>query len=353
VRKAEIEEFPEADRAPGCFHPRNTYDLIGHSDAEARFLKAQASGRLHHAWLITGAPGVGKATLAYRMARHILGGQSLLKTSMDIPESDPVAQRLASLGHGNFMLLRRPYDFKLKKIRTEIPVDDVRAMGKFFQGTAAEDKSWRVCLIDTADDLNRNSENAILKILEEPPAKALIILLSSSPGRLLPTIRSRCMHLPLRAVPEAEIGPWLRDRVNAPDQIIEAAVKLSRGGPGKAIALAQNADSVLKPLTGFLSSLDRTSSKMDHILANAMSAQNAGAARTLFWEALQDVLQAQSVYSVTGEWHGAFKPLPVTKPPEVWQKLWDKVGEMQRVEAAINMDKKTVMSDTLAAIRAA
>jgi len=161
------------------------------------------------------------------------------------------------------------------------------------------------------------------------------------------------MHLPLRAVPEAEIGPWLRDRVNAPDQIIEAAVKLSRGGPGKAIALAQNADSVMKPLTGFLSSLDRTSSKMDHILANAMSAQNAGAARTLFWEALQDVLQAQSVYSVTGEWHGAFKPLPVTKPPEVWQKLWDKVGEMQRVEAAINMDKKTVMSDTLAAIRAA
>ena len=137
MRKAEIEEYPEADRAPGCPHPRETYDLIGHSEAEKRFLKAQASGRLHHAWLITGAPGVGKATLAYRMMRHILGGQSLLKDSMNIPESDPVAQRVESLGHGNLMLLRRPYDFKLKKIRTEIPVDDVRAMGKFFQGTAA------------------------------------------------------------------------------------------------------------------------------------------------------------------------------------------------------------------------
>lgn len=353
MRKAEIEEYPEADRAPGCPHPRETYDLIGHSDAETRFLKAQASGRLHHAWLITGAPGVGKATLAYRMIRHILGGKSLLTTSMDVPQSDPVAQRIESLGHGNFMLLRRPYDFKLKKIRTEIPVDDVRAMGKFFQGTAAEDKSWRVCLIDTADDLNRNSENAILKLLEEPPAKALIILLSSSPGRLLPTIRSRCMHLPLRAVPETEIAPWLRDRVDAPEQIIDAAVKLSRGGPGKAIALAQNSDTVLKPLTGFLGSLDRSNSKMDTILANSLSAKNAGASRQLFWEALEDVLQAQSVFSVTGEWNGAFKPLPVSKAPETWQKLWDKVCEMQRVEAAINMDKKTVMSDILSLIRAA
>lgn len=353
MRKVEIEEYPEADRAPGCPHPRETYELIGHGAAETRFLQAQASGRLHHAWLITGAPGVGKATLAYRMIRHILGGTSLLTTSMDVPKTDPVAQKIESLGHGNFMLLRRPYDFKLKKIRTEIPVDDVRGMGKFFQGTASEDESWRVCLIDTADELNRNSENAILKLLEEPPEKALIILLSSAPGRLLPTIRSRCMHLPLREVPEAEIAPWLRGRVDVPDMIIEAAVKLSRGGPGKAIALAQNADTVLKPLTGFLSSLDRSNSKMDHILANSLAAQNAGASRQLFWEALQDVLQAQSVYSVTGEWHGAFKPLPVTKSPEIWQKLWDKVGEMQRLEAAINMDKKTVMSDTLSAIRAA
>jgi len=353
VRKAEIEEFPEADRAPGCPHPRETYDLIGHAPAETRFLKAQSSGRFHHAWLITGTPGVGKATLAYRMIRHVLGGKSLLQGSMDIPQTDPIAQRIASLGHGNFMLLRRPYDFKLKKLRTEIPVNDVRDMGKFFQGTAAEDNSWRVCLIDSADNLNRNSENAILKLLEEPPEKALIILLSSAPGRLLPTIRSRCMHLPLREVAEIDITPWLRGRVDAPDAIIEAAVKLSRGGPGKAIALVQNADEVLKPLSAFLKSLDRSQAKIDHILASGLSLQKAGASRALFWEALQDVLQAQSTFSVTGEWTGPFKPLPVSKDPETWTKLWDKVGEMQRVEAAINMDKKTVMSDTLSYIRAA
>lgn len=352
MRKAVIEEYPEADRAPECSHPRDTFDLIGHAQSEARFLKAHASGRLHHAWLLTGTPGVGKATLAYRMARHILGGQSLLEGSMDIPATDPVAQRIASLGHGNFTLLRKPYDFKLKKLRSEIPIDDVRALGKFFQGTAAEDKSWRVCLIDSADDLNRNSENAILKLLEEPPEKALIILLSSAPGRLLPTIRSRCMHLPLREVPEADIAPWLRSHVDAPEAVLEAAVKLSRGGPGKAIALVQNADTVLKPLSGFLKSLDRSQAKIDHTIANSLSLQNASAARALFWEALQDVLQAQSTFSVTGEWRGAFKPLPVSKPPQTWQKLWDKVGETQRIEAAINMDKKTVMSDMLSQIRA-
>jgi len=353
ARRNEQEDYPEADRAPGCQHPRETYDLIGHKGAEAKFLLAQASGRLHHAWLVTGTPGVGKATLAYRMVRHILGGKSLLKTSMDIPQSDPVAQRIASLGHGNFTLLRRPYDFKLKKLRAEIPVDDVRALGKFFQGTAAEDKTWRVCLIDTADDLNRNSENAILKLLEEPPQKALIILLSSAPGRLLPTIRSRCMHLPLCEVPEDDISSWLRGRTDVPDAIFNAAVKLSRGGPGKAMALAQNVDTVLTPLTGYLKSLDRQNSKMDHILANSLSLQNAGSARALFWEALQDMLQAQSVFSVTGEWHGAFNPLPVNKSPEIWQKLWAKVGDMQRLETAINMDKKTVMSNTLSSIRAA
>jgi len=90
VRKAEIEEFPESDRAPGCPHPRETFDLIGHIDAEKRFLTAQSSGRLHHAWLITGTPGVGKATLAYRIIRHTLGGKSLLENSMNIPHSDMI-----------------------------------------------------------------------------------------------------------------------------------------------------------------------------------------------------------------------------------------------------------------------
>ena len=154
-------------------------------------------------------------------------------------------------------------------------------------------------------------------------------------------------------MPEAEIIPWLKARVEVSDVILHAAVKLSRGGPGKAIALAQNSNDVLRPLSQYLKSLDQSQAKIDHLIANNLAAQNASMSRALFWEALQDILRAQSVFSLTGEWLGAFKPLPVAKNVDIWAMLWDKVCEIQRAEAAINMDKKTVMLETLSNIRAA
>jgi len=350
--RGDTEAPPEADRADGCPHPRETYELMGHQSAERRFLDSERAGRLHHAWLITGPSGCGKATLAYRMIRHILGGRSRLPNSLDIPANDPVSQRIQALGHGDFFLLRRPYDHKTKKFRSEIPVSETRRLRDFFTQKPAEG-GWRVCLIDDADALNRNAENGVLKTLEEPPDRAIIILLSSVPGRLLPTIRSRCLHLPLRAVSEAEITPWLRQRVDVDPAILEAAVKLSNGAPGKAFALAQNADSVLKPFTRFLASLDRDNAQLDHQLANALALQSAGTARALFWEALQTILQAQAVFSVTQEWGSAFRPLPVSKPPERWQALWRRAGFLQEREAALNMDKKTVMLTLLSDIRSA
>lgn len=352
MAKRDSADIPEADRAPGCPHPRETYDLIGHQAAEKRFIDARSSGRLHHAWLITGPPGVGKATLAYRMTRSLLGGRSLLEDSLDIPSSDPVSQRIESLGHGDFFLMRRPYDHKSKKLRAEIPVNETRRLRDFFAHKSSED-GWRVCLVDSMDVMNRNAENGILKTLEEPPEKSVIILLSSVPGRLLPTIRSRCILLPLQGVDGGEIRNWLAPKVEQPDSLIDAAVKLSRGGPGKAIALCQNADMVLKPLSQFLASLKSSDTRLDQKLSNMLAAQNAGAARTLFWEALQDILQAQAVYAATGEWHSAFKPLPVSKPSQTWQKMWERVGHLQNREAALNMDKKTVMLDALSSIRAA
>lgn len=353
MRREETVYLPEADRSPGCAHPRETYKLIGHSVAEARFLRAQTANRLHHAWLITGPVGVGKATLAYRLIRHMLGGQSLLKGGLDIPADDPVSQRIEAMGHGNLFVLRRPYDEKAKRLKTEIPIASVRAMNTFFENTPAEDGLPRIAIIDSIDEMNRNAENALLKTLEEPPKDALIILISNSPGRLLPTIRSRCMALDLRPVPEAEIAPWLRDHVNVAPPILDAAVKLSRGGPGKAVALANNADEVLGPLTRFIASLERGDSSLDHAVAGRLSLKDQGPARAMFWDCLQDILQSQARFSVTGEWIGAFKPLRVAKPAQHWMALWRKMGEWQRIEDAINMDKKTVMLTALSELRAA
>lgn len=349
----ETEKLPESDRAPGCPHPRETYDLLGHSEAENRFLQAKSSGRLHHAWLLTGAPGIGKATLSYRMARSLLGGQSLMEGSLDIPKSDPVSQRIESRGHGNLFVVNRPWDSKTKKFKQDIPVDLIRSVGSFLQGTAAEDNERRVVIVDTAEDLNTNAENALLKMLEEPPSKTVMILLSSSPGRLLPTIRSRCMAVSLKAVPKTDILDWLTRQGQGSDDLIQACAALSRGGPGKAIALAQNATQVLLPLKRYMESLSNGRAKMDMDIAKSLAPQNALVARALFWDVLEDNIQACATFSQTGRWEGAFAPPQITKSAQDWVKAWSHIREQKLKEAAINLNKTATMLNTLSAVRAA
>ena len=354
MRKIEnAESLPEADRADGCAHPREVYKLLGHSEAESRFLKAYQSGRMHHAWLLTGPKGIGKATLAYRMARLLLGGQSLLETSLNIPKSDPIAQRVEALTHGNLFVLRRPYDTKLKRFRQDIPVDNVRKLSGFFQETAAETGTWRVCIIDSADELNRNSENAILKLLEEPPSNTSFILMSSSPGRLLPTIRSRCLNLELRAVPDDSIQSWLSEFGSGSAELLTAAVKLSRGAPGKALALVQNADVVLRSLSDYFGSLGQTNHGLDMSIAKALSDKKNQTSRALFWDGLEDTLHAHAIHAATGRYAGPFAPAKLDRSPKIWQENHSRVIDIRRTEAAINLDKTTTLFELLSSIRAA
>ncbi|MDG1523102.1 MAG: DNA polymerase III subunit delta' [Hellea sp.] len=346
----ETDNLPEPDCIPGCLHPRRTYNLVGHRDAEKLFIKSLDSGRMHHGWLVTGVPGIGKATLAYRMIRYALGGKPLLPNSLDVPKTDIVSQKLESLGHGNFKLIRIPYDYKTKKLRTEIPVNSIRELSGFFRSTAAEDNALRVCLIDSADNLNLNSQNALLKLLEEPPARSLVILLSASPGRLLPTIRSRCIGLSLKSISDKEIESWLSSRVNASQSVIDNVVSLSRGAPGKAISLYNNFDRVIKPLGTYLKGLSNVNSSLDFNLINDLALIKNRSARKLFWEALQDTLHSQAIHSCTGDWEGAFEPIKIIKTSEEWQLLWRKTVEMQQLETKLNMDKKTALVDILNAI---
>ena len=209
---AEDEDFEadetRGDRAEAAVPaPRENPSLSGHEPAEKELLSAFASGRLPHGLLITGPHGVGKATLAFRFARFLLsqgaapsaGGlfAPAVPSSLALPPEHPVFRRVASSGHADLLTVERGIDPKRKRERTEIVVDDTRAIAAFLRLTPAEG-GWRIVVVDTADEMNRNAANAVLKILEEPPSRALLILVSDNPGRLLPTIRSRCRRLPLR-----------------------------------------------------------------------------------------------------------------------------------------------------------
>ncbi len=182
--------------------PRETTALFGHREAETALLNAYRSGRIPHAWLIGGAAGIGKATLAYRMARFVLAYRNPLASDVQRAETlgvdpcDPVARHVAAGAHGGLLTLERTLNDK-GVMRTVITVDETRETISFFGSTAAVE-GWRVCIVDTVDELNPNAANALLKILEEPPQQSLFLLVSHAPARVLPTILSRCRKLPLR-----------------------------------------------------------------------------------------------------------------------------------------------------------
>src|ERR1700738_46384 len=183
-------------------HPRETTVLFGHREAEAALLNAYRSGRILHAWLIGGAQGIGKATLAYRMARFVLAHRDPLAADVQRAEtlfvnpSDPVARHIAAGAHGGLLTLERSLNDK-GVLRTVITVDETRETIPFFGSTAAV-AGWRGCILGTVDELNPNAANALLKILEEPPQQSLFLLVSHAPARVLPTIQSRCRKLALR-----------------------------------------------------------------------------------------------------------------------------------------------------------
>ena len=175
----------DSDRIEGFDHPRETFALVGQDDALRRAARALRAGRPPSAWLITGAPGVGKATLAYRIARYLLayGATDAGPEDMAVPPDHPVSRQVAAQSHPGLLVLKRAVNPKTGKLMTVLSVDEVRRLADFF-GMTSGAGGWRVAIIDTADDMNDNAANALLKMLEEPPANAMLLVLSNTPGRL-------------------------------------------------------------------------------------------------------------------------------------------------------------------------
>ena len=241
ARRSRItEETFESDRIAGFPHPRETELLLGQDAALDLASAALRGGRPPHAWLITGPPGIGKATLAYRMARYLLryGATTEGPADLSVLKDDPVARQVAARAHPGLLVLKRGINPKSGKPQTELPVDEVRRLSGFF-GMTAGAGGWRVAILDPADDMNENAANALLKQLEEPPEKAMLILLSHRPGRLLPTIRSRCRRLELRPVSDGVLEGALKTLL--PDMEGEerhALAHLAGGSIGAALTLA-------------------------------------------------------------------------------------------------------------------
>ena len=245
AKKPETTDYRRSmcDRLENIAYPGEHPNLLGHDDALAEISHAYKKQRMHHAWLMTGPKGIGKATLALAAASHLLRYPDLSFTPDQIsnPGPDDDTFRLIGRGgHPNVLHITRPLNAKTGKYRREITIDEIRKLKAFFTRTRVQD-SWRICIIDSADELNINATNALLKILEEPPERTLFFVLANRPGRLLPTIRSRCRQLHLRPLTNENLHQALEflgvDLSNLINSELDTLLRLSQGSVRRAIML--------------------------------------------------------------------------------------------------------------------
>jgi DNA polymerase-3 subunit delta' len=365
---ADDEEGGEAAEA-AVPAPRENPSLSGHEPAEQELLRAFASGRLPHGLLITGPHGIGKATLAFRFARFLLsqGGEPSAgglfapapPRSLTLPPEHPVFRRVASSGHADLLTVERGIDPKRKRERTEIVVEDTRAIASFLRLTPAEG-GWRIVIVDTADEMNRNAANAVLKILEEPPDRAILILVSDNPGRLLPTIRSRCRRLTLRPLSDAVVGDLIgryRPDLSASDRA--ALIDLAEGSIGHALELAEQDGLALhRRLIELLGALPDIKGAALHEFAEGVARWGNEDAFRVLAELMPATLaraiaKAARSGSVGEGREAAIGRLLTRAGLDRWVEVWERITELFAEADAVNLDRKQVVLNAFFALEEA
>ena len=315
--------------------PRTNPALVGHTDAAAALDEAIRAGRVHHAWLITGPEGIGKATLAYRFARHLLAPAG---ANPDAPES-PVFRRVAAATHADLLTVERAWDDKRKRLRAEIVVDDVRAVAEFLRLTPAEG-GWRVVVVDGAEHLNRNAANALLKVLEEPPPRAVLLLACAAPGRLLPTIRSRCRHLRLMPLTPGQTDEALAlvlPDIAAGERAGLAA--LATGSPGRATELAEGGGVAIAGLVAdVLRDVPRVTALRAYEVADKLARGDGG--YSTFMDLLRAAISGAVREAARGQGDPAQQRLAATRPLAEWGDLWQALTRLQDETERFNLDKR-------------
>ena len=321
--------------------PRESYHLEGEEGPERAFLGALARGRLHHAWLLVGPEGVGKATFAYRAARRLLGATpdpdyGVLGANPD----DPVCRQIVGHAHSDLMVIEREADDG--KPRKTIPVDEARALPEFFSKSPGQ-AAYRVAIIDTVDDLASAGANAVLKTLEEPPERGVLFLVSHSPGALLPTIRSRCRRLVFAPPPQAEASLWLQRQADVSEETALSLLRLARGAPGLALRLAGagalEIDEAARKLVARLPVVDESAALS---LADGFRGAEGQARFALLMDRIGAALHERAAAAAL-DGRGAL---------DRWAEAWELVSNLPGEAEAINLDRADAFFSALTRLKA-
>ena len=356
------DDLPQADQADGAPHPRETEKLFGHDAIETEVLAALTGDRSHHGWLLTGPRGIGKATLAWRMARFLLAqapadaglfGEAPAPTSLDIDPSHPVAHRIAALSEPGCLLIRRAWDHDRKKLKAQITVDEVRKLNSFF-GLSATDGGRRVVIVDSADEMNPSAANALLKVLEEPPKGATLILISHQPARLLPTIRSRCRVLRMAPLDADALAQALAQADVAPESP-DALSALSGGSAGDALrVIAEDGIALYAQIIALLGTCPQIDRSAIATLAEKATARGAEARLDLLVRLLDLALarlartgagHLPTPEACAGEADLMIRLSPNPTAAKNWAVLQQELGARIGHGRAVNIDPQSLLMD--------
>lgn len=359
-------DLPEPDRIEGAPHPRETAHVFGHAAAEAEFMRAFTSGRMHHGWLITGPRGVGKATLAWKIARFLLTapeddgglfGAPPPPATLDVDPDHPVARRMAHLAEPRLFLVRRGANDKETALSAVIRVDEVRGLKNFLNLSAA-DGGRRVVIVDCADEMNPNAANAVLKILEEPPPRVTFLLISHQPFRLLPTIRSRCRELRLSPLGPDDLAAALAQAGGeAGTEDSAALAELAGGSVGEAFRLT-NLDglTLYGQIVGLLADLPRLNRARAHALTETATGKGAEPRFDLI-VTLVDLFLARLSRAAAlrqlpheaakGEADLITRLAAHPRAAQIWAELAQGLSQRARRGKAVNLDPAALLMDML------
>lgn len=308
--------------------PRSNPHFRGHEGAVNALYQAVRSGRLHHGWLLAGPPGIGKATLAYRFGRWLLAGAQT--PDLAVPETGGVFRRVAAGTHPDFFTAERRINAKTEKLQGEIVIATIQEASAFMRLTPAEG-GWRVVVVDGAEDMNQNAANALLKLLEEPPPRSILLLTSAAPGRLLPTIRSRCRVLPMSPLPEATMHALLADY--APEADTARLTELAEGSIGNALNLAEGDGVALADLVDEALNAPVKPARAQVIADNVARTVEGSDKFELFFSLLRTRLAARTRAAARAG--GAHLSHNVA--------LWQEFGKLEREVLGLNLDKRAAI----------